>query len=90
VQITHADVPPAYPIGHGDDILHGLNEGVPRTERDMTPPLYPDRITLFRRPLEARARNRRDLAELVRHTVLHEVAHHFGIDDDRLDELGWD
>ena len=89
VQITVADVPPANPVGVGDEILLGLYEGVPRTERDDHPPLLPDRITLFRRPLEARARNRRDLAELVRHTVLHEVAHHFGIDDDRLDELGW-
>jgi predicted Zn-dependent protease with MMP-like domain len=89
VQISVADVPPPDPIGHGDEVLLGLYEGVPRTERDMLPPLFPDRITLFRRPLEARARNRRDLADLVRHTVLHEVAHHFGIDDDRLDELGW-
>jgi len=89
VQISVADVPPPDPVGRGDEILLGLYEGVPRTERDMLPPLLPDRITLFRRPLEARARNRRDLAELVRHTVLHEVAHHFGIDDDRLDELGW-
>ena len=89
VQITVAEVPPADPVGRGDEILLGLYEGVPRTERDVLPPLLPDRITLFRRPLEARARNRRDLAELVRHTVLHEVAHHFGIDDDRLDELGW-
>jgi predicted Zn-dependent protease with MMP-like domain len=89
VQIAVADVPPPDPVGRGDEVLLGLYEGVPRTERDLTPPVLPDRITLFRRPLEARARNRRDLAELVRHTVLHEVAHHFGIDDDRLDELGW-
>jgi len=89
VQITVAEVPPPDPVGAGDEILLGLYEGVPRTERDGHPPLLPDRITLFRRPLEARARNRRDLADLVRHTVLHEVAHHFGIDDDRLDELGW-
>ena len=89
VQVNVADVPPADPMGSGDEILLGLYEGTPRTVRDTHPPLLPDRITLFRRPLEARARNRRDLAELVRHTVLHEVAHHFGIDDDRLDELGW-
>jgi predicted Zn-dependent protease with MMP-like domain len=89
VQISVADVPPPDPVGHGDEILLGLYEGVPRTERDTHPPVLPDRITLFRRPLEARARNRRDLSELVRHTVIHEVAHHFGIDDDRLDELGW-
>ena len=90
VQVGVEDVPPADPVGAGEEILLGLYEGVPRTRRDpLHPPLHPDRITLYRRPLEARARNRRDLAELVRHTVVHEVAHHFGIDDDRLDELGW-
>ena len=90
VQVRVEDVPPPDPVGAGDEVLLGLYEGVPRTARDAVhPPLHPDRITLYRRPLEARARNRRDLAELVRHTVIHEVAHHFGIDDDRLDELGW-
>ena len=49
----------------------------------------PDRIVIFRRPIEARARSGADLAELVREVVIHEVAHYFGIDDDRLDELGW-
>ncbi|MGA1078382.1 MAG: metallopeptidase family protein [Nitriliruptoraceae bacterium] len=90
VQVRIEDVPPPDPVGAGEEVLLGLYEGVPRTARDpLHPPLHPDRITLYRRPLEARARNRRDLAELVRHTVIHEVAHHFGIDDDRLDELGW-
>jgi len=89
VQVAVAEVPPPDPVGRGDEVLLGLYEGTPRTLRDIHPPLLPDRITLFRRPLEARARNRRDLADLVRHTVIHEVAHHFGIDDDRLDELGW-
>jgi len=44
---------------------------------------------IFRRPIEARARSDLALAALVREVVLHEVAHYFGIDDDRLDELGW-
>jgi predicted Zn-dependent protease with MMP-like domain len=57
--------------------------------RDTHPPLLPDRITLFRRPLEARARNRRALAELVRHTVLHEVADHFGIEPAFPRPFGW-
>jgi predicted Zn-dependent protease with MMP-like domain len=90
VLVRVEDIPPADPVGAGEEVLLGLYEGVPRTARDpLAPPIHPDRITLYRRPLEARARNRRDLAELVRHTVVHEVAHHFGIDDDRLDELGW-
>jgi predicted Zn-dependent protease with MMP-like domain len=89
VQITVADVPPPASDGGTDEVLLGLYEGVPRTERDFGAALLPDRITLFRRPLELRARSRRELAELVRETVVHEIAHHFGIDDDRLDELGW-
>jgi predicted Zn-dependent protease with MMP-like domain len=89
VQITVADVPDADPLGRGEEVLLGLYQGVPRTERDLEGGLLPDRITLFRRPLEARAATRHDLQALVRDTLVHEVAHHFGIDDDRLDELGW-
>ena len=90
VQLTVEDVPPPDPVGTGsDEILLGLYQGVPKTERGWGDAALPDRITLFRRPLEARATSKAELAELVRETVVHEVAHHFGIDDDRLDELGW-
>ncbi len=89
VQITVEDVPPPDPVGEGEEILLGLYEGVPRTERGFGEGLLPDRITLYRRPLEARARSQQELAEVVRDTVVHEIAHHFGIDDDHLDELGW-
>jgi predicted Zn-dependent protease with MMP-like domain len=88
-QVTVEDVPPPAPAGLEDEVLLGLYQGVPRPERDLGLSALPDRITIFRRPLEARARNRAELAELVRDTVVHEIAHHFGIDDDRLDELGW-
>lgn len=83
VAVVVAEVPPE------DDVLLGLYEGVPRTERDGWLPQLPDRITLYRRPLEARARTREELAFLIAETLVHEVAHHVGIDDDRLDELGW-
>jgi predicted Zn-dependent protease with MMP-like domain len=89
VQITVEEVPPGASQAGDDEVLLGLYEGVPRTERDFGAPMLPDRITLFRRPLELRATSRRDLAGLVKDTVVHEIAHHFGIDDDRLDELGW-
>lgn len=72
-----------------DDVLLGLYEGVPRTERGGFLPPLPDRITLYRRPLEARATTREELRTLVLETLVHEIAHHVGIDDDRLDELGW-
>jgi predicted Zn-dependent protease with MMP-like domain len=49
----------------------------------------PDRITIFRRAICAYSKDEADVRRQVRVTVVHEVAHHFGIDDDRLDELGW-
>ena len=76
--------------GLGDGLLLGLYQGVPLPARtDGWFGALPDRIVIFRRPIEARARSGADLADLVREVVLHEVAHYFGIDDDRLDELGW-
>lgn len=71
--------------------LLGLYEGVPLTRRSPVDyaGVMPDVITIYRGPLCRRARDERDLAEQVRITVLHEVGHHFGLDDDRLEELGW-
>ena len=70
------------------DSMYGLYEGVPRTDYGADWATTPNRITLFRRPLEEDFPDPRDLQEEVRLTVLHELAHHLGIDDDRLDELG--
>jgi predicted Zn-dependent protease with MMP-like domain len=73
----------------GDDLL-GLYEGVPLTEREAYGGLVlPDRITIYRRPICEMCQSEAEVVETVRDTVIHEVAHHFGIDDDRLDELGW-
>jgi predicted Zn-dependent protease with MMP-like domain len=70
--------------------LLGLYQGIPLTERDQSYfGVLPDRIILFQRNIEREARSRDELREIVRTTVIHEVAHHFGIDDERLDELGW-
>jgi predicted Zn-dependent protease with MMP-like domain len=71
-----------------DEDLYGLYEGVPRTEYGADWQSAPNRITLFRIPLEADFADPAELAEEVRITVIHELAHHLGIDDDRLDELG--
>src|SRR5262245_54373941 len=71
-----------------DDALYGLYEGVPRTEWAADQAAVPNRISLFRVPLEEDFPDPRDLAAEVRATVIHELAHHLGIDDDRLDELG--
>ena len=71
-----------------DEDLYGLYEGVPRTEYAADWTAVPNRITLFRLPLEEDFADPIDLAEEVRITVIHELAHHLGIDDDRLHELG--
>jgi predicted Zn-dependent protease with MMP-like domain len=72
--------------------LLGLYQGVPLTER-MSYGAYqfatPDRITIFRRAICAACSSEDEVVQQVRVTVVHEVGHHFGIDDDRLDELGW-
>jgi predicted Zn-dependent protease with MMP-like domain len=74
---------------YGEETLYGLYEGVPLTERGSTYyGVMPDRITIFRGPLE-RDFPDEELEEQVRVTVVHEIAHHFGFDEDRLDELGW-
>lgn len=68
--------------------LLGLYEGVPHTRRG---PGYgfvlPDKITIFRKPIEARCRSWQEVAEEVRKVVQHEIAHHFGIEESRLHEL---
>jgi predicted Zn-dependent protease with MMP-like domain len=71
-----------------DDTLYGLYEGVPRTEYAADWAISPNRITLFRWPLEDDFADPAELEEEVRMTVIHELAHHLGIDDERLDELG--
>ena len=71
-----------------DDALYGLYEGVPRTEWGADLAIVANKISLFRLPLEEDFPDPDDLADEVRSTVIHELAHHLGIDDDRLDELG--
>lgn len=70
------------------DTMYGLYEGVPRTDYAADWAASPNRITLFRLPLQDDFPDPRDLEDEVRVTVLHELAHHLGIDDERLDELG--
>jgi predicted Zn-dependent protease with MMP-like domain len=70
--------------------LLGLYEGIPLTSRTSDyGGVLPDRITIYRQAICAICHTEQEVADQVRHTVIHEVAHHFGIDDDRLAELGW-
>jgi len=86
VVLVEDDPPDDFP-----DLL-GLYEGTPLTERDTwwaARGSLPDRITVFRNPTLAVCSTTEQVVEEVRVTVVHEIAHHFGIDDERLHELGW-
>lgn len=72
-----------------DPDLLGLYEGVPITERDSYGGVLPDRIAIYRLPLCALARDEDELVEEIAVTVVHELAHHMGIDDDELHAMGW-
>ena len=91
VAVTVADWPTGEQLGGRPGTLLGLYEGVSLTRR--SPRSYsgatPDRITIFRGPITRLARDQADLVRIVKKTVIHEVAHHFGISDARLEELGW-
>jgi predicted Zn-dependent protease with MMP-like domain len=70
--------------------LYGLYVGVPLTERgNHYSSAAPDRITIFMATILAASHSREEVVDRVRTTVVHEVAHHFGIGDRRLEELGW-
>ena len=76
---------------HPDEDLLGLYEGVPLTERENYGGLaMPDRVTVYRLAICAICDSEDDLLDEIMVTVVHEVAHHFGIDDETLHHLGWD
>ena len=95
VEIVIADVPTASQREVAGDLdagelLLGLYEGIPLTERTSGYGMVlPDKITLFQDALEAVCPDAETLRNEVRVTVVHELAHHFGISDRRLRELGW-
>lgn len=76
----------------GEPDLLGVYDGTPLTERDgsWAAGALPDRITIFRGPTLAMCSTRQEVLDEVAITVVHEIAHHFGIGDPRLQELGWD
>ena len=82
VEVIVEDRPPP-----GEGNLLGKYYGIPLTERRNYAGVLPDTITLYRRTIEREARSEEDVRRVVAHTVEHEVAHFFGISDDRLREL---
>jgi predicted Zn-dependent protease with MMP-like domain len=72
------------------DTLYGIYEGVPLPERSLLdPPLLPDKITIFAEPLLQDFPDPEELREEIRLTVLHEIAHYFGMDEDQIGDLGY-
>ena len=80
--LDELEVPPG-------DTLFGLYEGTPLTERGFESPLYPDRIRIFQDPIEEECENEDEIKEEIKTTIVHEVAHFFGLDDDYLETLGY-
>jgi predicted Zn-dependent protease with MMP-like domain len=81
VTVQHEPGPPG---------LLGLYEGIPLTARTTNyAGALPDRITIYQQAICAICDTEEQVADQVRRTVIHEVGHHFGIGDDRLEELGW-
>ena len=83
VEISVEDEHPA------DPDLFGLYHGVPLTERGVEAPLEPDTISIYYLPLAEDFPDPEELREEIRITVLHELGHYFGMDENRLDELGY-
>jgi predicted Zn-dependent protease with MMP-like domain len=72
------------------DTIYGLYQGVPLPERSsLDPPLLPDKITIFAEPLLQDFPDLDELREEIRLTVLHEIAHYFGMDEEELEDLGY-
>ena len=88
IQVIVDDEPSAEQRPEDGSELLGLYEGVPLTGRGYAEPLLPDRISIFRGPIERMTASPKRQAKIVRDTVVHEIAHHFGISDARLKELG--
>ncbi len=92
VAITVQDYPTRQQLSrsnpeHGITLL-GLYEGVPITERGYNYGMVlPDKITIFQKPIESSCNTEADIVAMIRSVVLHEIAHHFGISDDRLEEI---
>ena len=73
-----------------EDTLYGLYEGTPLSDRSvLAPPTLPDRITLFSEPLLSDFPDPDELREQIRQTIIHEIAHYFGMSDDEIEDLGY-
>lgn len=95
VAVVVADKPTAHQIARvglaPDEVLLGLYEGIPLTERTFGyGAVLPDKVTIFQCAIEDECETEDELIDAVRHTVVHELAHHLGISDERLVDLGFE
>ena len=95
IAVVVADVPTAHQLQRvelaADEVLFGLYEGIPLTERTSGyGAVLPDKVTIFQRAIEQQCDTEDELVDAVRHTVVHELAHHLGISDERLIDLGFE
>ena len=91
VQVVVEDEPPPDMLARlpRNTTLLGLYHGIPLTSRGQYGNVLPDKISIYRGPITRIARTPERIKHQVRKTVIHEIAHHFGISDERLHELGW-
>lgn len=93
VAVIVEDRPPAELLDEMEippgETLFGLYEGTPLTGRGFEMPLHPDRIWIFQAPIEAECETEEEIREEIRTTIVHEVAHFFGLDDEYLESLGY-
>jgi predicted Zn-dependent protease with MMP-like domain len=91
VGIIVDDKPTSYQLGklraRKDAIIFGLYEGVPQTKRWCYGQVLPDKITIFKEPIEEYASSEEEIREIIKNTVWHEIAHHFGLDEKKVREL---
>jgi predicted Zn-dependent protease with MMP-like domain len=83
-QVTEMD------LDSHEEVLYGLYEGIPLPDRSVfNPPILPDKITLFSESLLTDFPDPDELREQIRFTVIHEIAHYFGMSDDEIEKLGY-
>jgi len=85
VDIVIEDEPTPYQLrklrARENSLIFGLYEGVPQTKRWHYGQVLPDKITIFKKPIEEMARSEKEIQEIVKNTIWHEIAHHFGMDE---------
>ena len=91
VEITIAEAPTLVQLKKAKipkgGFLFGLYEGVPKTKRWNYSQVLPDKITIFQKPIEEVAKSEKEIRDLVKKTIWHEIAHHFGIDEKKVREI---